>query len=324
MTEPTSVSVPAGWYPTGVVGEVRYWDGSQWTEHIQSAPQPGAPAHPIATETSPESASAPSSTKKRGVKWWVWALVGLGVLLTLIIVIGTINAAGDGSAAPKAPSGQSQDDEDEETVADEEPAAEEPVAEEQEPAIADPEELVLGETAFGIDAESGMGWYAIEVTNPNDHYVFTSMAAIEVEAYDAAGVLLDTDTSYGTILQGRSMYVGDFFDIGAGVIDRIEVRGPTAENATYSPKVETGTFTLGEITTGSEYDWMTVNGTVTSNFAEDQDMVRIDLVARDAAGTIVGVDFTYTDRVPAGGTAAWNTQFWEVPLDSKVEAYPHP
>ena len=77
------------------------------------------------------------------------------------------------------------------------------------------------------------------------------------------------------------------------------------------------------ITTGQEYDWMTVDGTVTSNFSEDQDMVRIDLIARNPQGQIVGVDFTFTDRVPAGGTAAWNVSLWEVPLDSTVTAYAH-
>jgi Superinfection immunity protein/Protein of unknown function (DUF2510) len=30
-------SVPAGWYP--VHGELRYWDGQQWTDHRQAIPQ---------------------------------------------------------------------------------------------------------------------------------------------------------------------------------------------------------------------------------------------------------------------------------------------
>ena len=67
---------------------------------------------------------------------------------------------------------------------------------------------------------------------------------------------------------------------------------------------------------------MTVDGTVTSNFSEDQDMVRIDLIARNPQGQIVGVDFTFTDRVPAGGTAAWNVSLWEIPLDSTT-AFAH-
>lgn len=34
---------PAGWYPTEVPGEQRWWDGQQWTEHRTAKAQP-APA----------------------------------------------------------------------------------------------------------------------------------------------------------------------------------------------------------------------------------------------------------------------------------------
>ncbi len=247
--------------------------------------------------------------KWQGVTAIIMSVVGtiVGVVVFISLAAGAVSDAIDSTTSAEV--GTSD-------VADEEEGAE------QEPAVTGPEDLVLGESAFGMDS-SGYGWYAVQVTNPNEDYVFTSLAAIEVEAYDAAGVLLDTDASYGTILQGESYYVGKFLNIGAGVIDHIEVRGPTADAATHSPAAETGTFTMGAITTGQEYDWMTVNGTVTSNFSEDQDLVRIDLIARNPQGQIVGVDFAFTDRVPAGGTAAWNVSLWEVPLDSTVTAYAH-
>ncbi len=46
MTEPRNI--PAGWYadPT-VPGAQRYWDGSQWTEHVQPPPPPRSPAKPV-------------------------------------------------------------------------------------------------------------------------------------------------------------------------------------------------------------------------------------------------------------------------------------
>jgi hypothetical protein len=30
---------PAGWYPDGFAGALRYWDGTAWTEHRHAAPQ---------------------------------------------------------------------------------------------------------------------------------------------------------------------------------------------------------------------------------------------------------------------------------------------
>src|SRR6478735_6899106 len=55
MTEQTGGQPPAGWYPDGT-GQVRYWDGAAWTEHVQPAqpevpaPAPAAPAAPVAEE----------------------------------------------------------------------------------------------------------------------------------------------------------------------------------------------------------------------------------------------------------------------------------
>jgi hypothetical protein len=252
--------------------------------------------------------------KWQGLTAIIVSVVGtiVGVIVFFALAAGAISDAIDDTVTGEV--GTSN------VVDEEEPTVEEPVAE--EPAVPEVEDLVLGETAFGVDIEGGMGWYAVEITNPNEDYIFAT-ACIDVEAYDANGVLLDTDSEYDIILSGTSWYTGDFFDIGSAQIDHIEVRGPIADEATYSLAAETGSFTMGEIVTGSEYDRMTVNGTVTSDFSEDQDMVRIDLIARDGNGEIVGVDYTFTGRVPSGGTAAWNVSYWKVPLDSTVEAYPH-
>lgn len=361
MTDSITPSAPAGWFSAGVEGQERYWDGAVWTDQVrpvgaaaaQADAAPESPSGP-APEKKPRNilgivalavsivgfifACIPGSL----IVGWILLPIGLilgitalfqkdkpkwqGLTAIIVSIVGTIvgvivflavaamafdNSFGDAITEEVGTS----------DVVEEETAEEAPAVED-EPAVADAQDLVLGETAFGVDAESGMGWYAVQLTNPNADYVFAG-AGIDVEAYDAGGVLIDTDTYYGTVLSGTAWFVGDFFDIGSAQIDHIEVRGPTADAATYAPAAETGSFTLGEVTTGSDYDFMTVNGTVTSNFSEDQESVRIDVIARDAAGAIVGVDYTYTDRVPASGTAAWNIEYWEVPLDSKVEAYPH-
>ncbi|MFI1741724.1 phospholipid scramblase-related protein [Streptomyces sioyaensis] len=42
----TNANIPAGWYadPQGTPHQLRWWDGSQWTEHTHAGQQPAAPA----------------------------------------------------------------------------------------------------------------------------------------------------------------------------------------------------------------------------------------------------------------------------------------
>jgi len=360
VTEPTSPSESpaptpgAGWYPDmNMPGSHRYYDGANWTSHVRPSaavtavgePPRGAKSRnvlgivalivsvvgfvfacvpgalvvgwvllPIGFVLGIVAICLKNKPKWQGLAAIIVSMVGtiVGVVVFLSLAAGAVSDAIDDSATDKVGSSDAVGDraDDEEQPAD------------GEPVTPDAKALVLGETAFGIDIDSGMGWYAIELTNPNDDYIF-SFAGIDVEAYDADDVLIDTDSTYGTILSGRTYIVGKFFDIGSAKIDRIEVRGPTADAATHSPAAETGSFEMGKLRTGSEYDeYMTVKGTLTSNFSEDQDGIRIDVIARKG-GKIVGVDYTYTDRVPSGGKAAWDIGFWKVPLDSEVEAYPH-
>ena len=65
-------------------------------------------------------------------------------------------------------------------------------------------------------------------------------------------------------------------------------------------------------------------GKVTSAFSEDQELVKVSVIARDAAGTIVGSDFTFIDRLPAGGTAQFESSLWNIenlPGDVRFEAF---
>lgn len=357
MTDPTPPrpTYTPGWYPDATSpGNDRYHDGSMWTVQVRPTVPSDATTAPPAVTTAKKERNllgiVALTTSVAGaifacipgalVVGWVLLPIGLvlgivallqkgrskwqGLTAVIVSVVGTVVGVIVFLALATSAVSDAIDDavtEDMSASVDSEEDAATEQSSSEEPAAPEAQDLILGETAFGVDAESGIGWYAVEVTNPNADYVF-SFSGIDVEAYDPNGVLVDTDSSYGTILSGRSYYVGSFYDIGSAQIDHIEVRGPTADAATHSPAAETGSFELGALQTGSDYDYMTVNGTVTSSFSEDQDMVRIDVIARKD-GAIVGIDQTYTDRVPAGGTAAWSVDYWKVPLDAAIEAYPH-
>lgn len=246
-----------------------------------------------------------------------WIVTGVVLVVSLIVNgVGAADRAVESATTEPAPGAASAADD--ETEADAEAAPEPEVA--AAPAI---KELAVVETAFGKDIDSDTWWYAVVLENPNADYVFPS-AGITVEAVDANGVILDSGNDYTTILQGRTVVVGDFFGVGSGTIAKLDVRGPSSGAATSSPAAETGSFSVSELATAAEYGWMDVTGKVTSTFSEDQDLVTVSVIARDAAGTIVGGDFTFIDRLPAGGTAQFESSFWNVenlPGDVRFEAF---
>lgn len=245
-----------------------------------------------------------------------WIVTGVVLIASLIANgVGAANRAVESASTGSAGAASATDDE---TEADA-PAAPEP----EEPAALAVEELAIVETAFGKDIDSDMWWYAVVLENPNADYVFPS-TGITVEAVDANGVILDSGSNYTTILQGRTVVVGDFIGVGSGTIAKLDVRGPTSAAATSSPAAETGSFTVSEIATAAEYGWLNVTGKVSSTFSEDQDLVTVSVIARDAAGAIVGSDFTFIDRLPAGGTAQFESSLWNIenlPGDVTFEAY---
>lgn len=186
----------------------------------------------------------------------------------------------------------------------------------QEPAAA--ADLKVVESAFGKDDDRW--WYVVLLENPNTDAVF-DLASIDIEALDAEGTILDSDSSYLTILPGKTAISGVYFDVADGTVSELNVRGPDASTA---EKVdEIGAFTVADVKPTFD-DWSTdVSGTVTSSFAKDQETVKVVVVARDAAGKILGGDFTYVDRLPAGGKAQFKVTFLgeTLPKDATFTAY---
>lgn len=184
------------------------------------------------------------------------------------------------------------------------------------------QDLVLVETAFGRSGfDESTWWYVAVFDNPNEDYVF-SFAGIDVEALDASGTILDSSSDYRTILSGRTAVVGTFFSVGQGEIASLDVRGPEAAAATRAPNGTTGAFEITEVTPISD-EWSTdVNGKVTSTFSEDQELVSVVVVARDASGAIIGAESGYIDRLPTGGTTQFEVTFFDpLPGDTTYEAY---
>lgn len=95
VVEPTAAATPAAasaapaaWHPDPrVPGQLRYWDGTDWTAHVSPAPESQGPRvmAPIAPSSAPQS-TGPSERRKGRGKRWVWVTV---TSVTVLAVAGT-------------------------------------------------------------------------------------------------------------------------------------------------------------------------------------------------------------------------------------------
>ncbi|WP_226533611.1 FxLYD domain-containing protein [Microbacterium paraoxydans] len=184
------------------------------------------------------------------------------------------------------------------------------------------EEITVVETAFGQSSyDPGTWWYVAIIENPNDDYIF-SFSGIDIEALDENGTILDSSSDYRTLLSGRTALAGSFFSVGDGQITELSLRGPGATDAIKAPGSTTGSFEIADLTPTTDDYSTTVRGTVASTFGEDQEFVQVVVIARNAAGAIIGADVGYVERLPAGGTAQFEVLFFDaLPGDTTFEAY---
>ena len=74
MSEPQNASAPANWYPDTVPGQLRWWDGNAWTDHV--APAVGAfqpAARPVLGD------------EVRTDTPWVWVLAALPLIALITL-----------------------------------------------------------------------------------------------------------------------------------------------------------------------------------------------------------------------------------------------
>lgn len=77
----THQSPPPGWYPSGLSGELRWWDGQQWTDH-RRVPE---------VQLAQIDGTAVSTTTEKGIKWlgihWGLGPPALNTILGALIIV---------------------------------------------------------------------------------------------------------------------------------------------------------------------------------------------------------------------------------------------
>ena len=117
---PGSGEHPAAWYPDpNKPQQLRWWDGSKWTDHVHAPQAPDGPQAASAPAQPPPSAGAPPRQKKAWYKR-TWVMITAGIVALIVIISAASGGGGDsGSTSGNENAGSN------ENAADQSPSSQE-------------------------------------------------------------------------------------------------------------------------------------------------------------------------------------------------------
>ena len=187
-------------------------------------------------------------------------------------------------------------------------------------------DLNFGQIDFWKNDSSDRWSYFTIVENTSTEHMWNN-ARFTIEAYDASGVLLTSDSAYATILPGgKAPLWGTYLDVGQSEIESIDIfldefsEGYSQE---YVGDMAIGSFIFGEPEVDQQRSYVDVSGTFESTFAEDQESVWVTVVLRDSSGSIVDIGSDIIQRVPASGAVRYSVTVWDVEFEEgmTIELY---
>lgn len=236
MTDNTTQPV-AGWYPAPHANnEVRYWDGSQWTEWTpesaeaarQSVATMEQPSADASQEPQPvEGAVAP--TTKRRLPWWAWLLIAFGAIIVLGAIIGAIGGGSPSAQVEPA------------VIETPTPVAVAPVEEEvEEVERVEVPDLVGMTVADARAAIEGLGLTFKTLDGAGDDWVITTQTitqptelGTEIFAASEAPKPVLSLAQQNAVREAES-YLGFTAFSRVGLIEQLEYEGYSTEDATFA------------------------------------------------------------------------------------------
>lgn len=147
----------------------------------------------------------------------------------------------------------------------------------------------------------------------------------EVKLLDASGAVVGTDAHFIRILYPNEIVgVADEMVVGAGVQVaevQVQVGGGRLGSGVFAD-FESNLLSAEHAVDSSDSSHAKVSGVVRNRLPVGISDVRVDALAYDKSGAIIGGGFVYVDLVPAGGTAPVDVLITRAGTAARVELYP--
>lgn len=153
---------------------------------------------------------------------------------------------------------------------------------------------------FGFSEVDDYVSFAVIGRNPNAATFVAEYVPIQVTLYDGDTILKTAEDYFNYVLPGDTAATSGFEEVD-GTPTRMEVR--TGSTDWFEIDFTPGQFVVEDVRTKADrFGGWTTTGTLTSEFQEQQENVRVEVVHRNGAGEIIGGDFTFLDFVDPGTT----------------------
>ncbi len=189
--------------------------------------------------------------------------------------------------------------------------------------VAPPLELELIETGFGQEdaGDEAWWWFAVVVDNPNSDFIYR-FARIDVEAYDEAGELIGRGMTSLSILPGVNA-ISDLFEVEEpDAVASLIVHLPPPADAAYYPGEALGGLIVSELRVEHRPRSVSVEGAIISTFANELDMARVTVIARDREGAIIAQSMDFPFDLRRNREVAYQALFFsDLPEEVTFEVY---
>lgn len=164
-------------------------------------------------------------------------------------------------------------------------------------------------TEFGFSIEGNDATYGVLIRNPNAEGWVSQYIDVQITFFDANGPTSTESDTISALLPGQTTGIGNTaYDVGKPTRMEVRLGSSDWEEIDYTP----GRFVTRNVQTKDDrYGGHTTKGVISSEFEDRHELIEVTAIYRNAAGEIIGGDFTFVDFLDPDAEASFEVNHFE-------------